>query len=358
MGKHLMHDCKVCKKQVRSDNMTRHLRTHDTPYGRSIREVGVPEKDKKGYNFFMTFVDGHVKDELAKRLADIEEIKQYIICDETGASGSPNNHSHAVVVLNEAINFVNFKKFWDLYELPKYGDIESCKNLRQAFKYCSKEDHLCDFAAIDADYLHHHTTSYLASLRYKTLASTSYPYCRLVGSQRKEFEERFRQWKMLEMQEKGAAENEEVELKRWQKAVINLMKNQDDRQVLWIIDEAGNTGKSFLATYLLRTGDAFVVEGGSTRDLSYAYNDQPYVIFDFCRSQKEFINYHIIEAFKNGRMFSSKYMSSLRIFEPAKVVCFANFLPDWVKLSLDRWMCLEIQDNKVTLVYPPDNLTV
>ena len=186
-----MIDCKVCKKEIRSNNMTRHLRTHNTPYGREAREVGVPEYTKKGYNFFMTFVDGHVKDELAKRLADIEEIKQYIICNETGASGVSNPHSHAVVVLNEAINFINFKKFWDLYELPKYGDIESCKNLRQAFKYCSKEDHLCDFAAIDADYLHHHTTSYLASLRYKTLASTSYPYCRLVGPQRREFEERF-----------------------------------------------------------------------------------------------------------------------------------------------------------------------
>lgn len=336
--------------------MQRHMRTHKTPYGRPEREVGVPLMEKKGHNFFMTFTEGHVKEILAERLADIEEFKQYIICDETGASGTPNPHSHAVVVLKDALNFTNFRSLWLLYELPNYGDIESCKNLRQAFKYCSKEDHKCDFAAVDADYLHHHTTSYLASLRYQTLSNTSYPYCRLVGPQRREFEERFKEWKMVEMREKGTEANETVELKRWQKAVLNLMKNQDDRQVLWIVDDKGNTGKSFLATYLMRTGDAFVVEGGSTRDLSYAYADQPNVIFDFCRSQKEFVNYHIIEAFKNGRMFSSKYMSSLRIFNPAKVVCFANFLPDWVKLSLDRWMCLEIQDDKVTLVYPPDNL--
>jgi hypothetical protein len=46
----------------------------------------------------------------------------------------------------------------------------------------------------------------------------------LVGAQR-EFEERFRQWKMLEMNKKGAAQNEEVVLKRWQKSVLNLMKN-------------------------------------------------------------------------------------------------------------------------------------
>ena len=353
-----MIDCAVCKKEIRSNNMQRHLRTHQTPYGKKVVEeqVRAPQHDRKGVDFFITFVDGHVKDVLAERFAAIEEIRQYIICDETGASGVSNPHSHAVVVLREALNFTDFKKFWDLYELPKYGDIESCKNLKQAFKYCSKEDNECDFAAIDADYLHLHTTSYLASLRYKYLAPTSYPYCRLVGAQRREFEERFRQWKMLEMNKKGAAQNEEVVLKRWQKSVLNLMKSQDDRQVLWIKDDVGNSGKSFLATYLMRTGKSFVVEGGSTRDLSYAYEDQPYVIFDFCRSQKEFVNYHIIEAFKNGRMFSSKYQSSLRVFEPAKVVCFANFEPDWKKLSLDRWCCLDMNDEKMTLVYPPDNL--
>ena len=353
-----MLDCAVCHKEIRSDNMPRHKRTHAVPYGRN--KPAQPEtslRDNQGTNFFITFTGGWVKDILAKRFAEIDEIAQYIICDETGASGAPNPHSHAVVVLRKdrALNFTNFKSWWDLFELPAYGDIESCKNLRQSFKYCSKEDHLCDFAAIDADYLHCHTTSYLASLRYKNLSPTSYPYCRLVGPQRREFEERFRMWKQKETQEDGKLSNEDVVMRRWQKAVLNLLKDQDDRHVMWIHDEGGNTGKSFLSTYLLRTGDAYVVEGGSTRDLSYAYEDQPYVVFDFCRSQKEFVNYHIIESFKNGRMFSSKYMSSLRVFKPAKVVCFANFMPEWRKLSLDRWMTFSLEDDKLVMQYPPDN---
>lgn len=93
-------------------------------------------------------------------------------------------------------------------------------------------------------------------------------------------------------------------------------------------------------------------EGGATRDLAFAYAEQPQVVFDFCRSQKEFVNYHIIEAFKNGRLFSSKYESSLRIFDSCKVVCFANFLPEFSKLSLDRWMCLELTNEKFSIVYP------
>lgn len=287
------------------------------------------------------------------RLYKIEEIKQYIICDETGASGEANPHSHCVIVLTEKMNFENFKKFWvGTYELPMYQDVESTKNLRQSFKYCSKEDHKCDFAAIDADYLHMHTQSYLASQRYSTLSNTSYPYCRMQGANRREFEQRFREWKAVQQVERGEEENKNVRLRTWQKAALNLLDVQDDRQVLWIHDPTGNSGKSFLASYLLRTGRSFVVEGGATRDLAFAYAEQPQVVFDFCRSQKEFVNYHIIEAFKNRRLFSSKYESSLRIFDSCKVVCFANFLPEFSKLSLDRWMCLELTNEKFSIVYP------
>jgi hypothetical protein len=40
-----------------------------------------------------------------------------------------------------------------------------------------------------------------------------------MGAQRREFEERFRAWKMLEMTKKGTEQNEQVTLKRWQKSV-------------------------------------------------------------------------------------------------------------------------------------------
>jgi hypothetical protein len=69
MGKHRMIDCAVCKKEIRSNNMQRHLRTHQTPYGKKVVEeqVRAEKHDRKGVNFFITFVDGHVKDVLAER---------------------------------------------------------------------------------------------------------------------------------------------------------------------------------------------------------------------------------------------------------------------------------------------------
>lgn len=98
--------------------MTRHMRTHaKTPYKKDKNVDGKLDsviRDKKGTNFFLTF-QKHVKAELTDRLYKIEEIKQYIICNETGASGEANNHSHCVVVLKEKLSFEEFRLFLGCY---------------------------------------------------------------------------------------------------------------------------------------------------------------------------------------------------------------------------------------------------
>lgn len=122
--------------------------------------------------------------------------------------------SHTVVVMKEKHTFEQFRAFWTLYELPNYGDIESCKNLRQSFKYCSKEDHFCEFSAVDADYLHMHTISYLCSL-----SNTSFPYCGIQGSVRRQFAERFQEWKLNQRRKDQKSSNEENTLRGWQKSI-------------------------------------------------------------------------------------------------------------------------------------------
>ncbi|OWF42363.1 Master replication protein [Mizuhopecten yessoensis] len=90
--------------------------------------------------------------------------------------------------------------------------------------------------------------------------------------------------------------------------------------------------------------DCIVLENGGKKDLAYTYGEEEFVVFDFTRSMAENINYSFIEALKNGRIFSSKYESHVNIFDPAKVMCCANFLPDKDKLSEDRWMIWGIKD--------------
>lgn len=126
-------------------------------------------------------------------------------------------------------------------------------------------------------------------------------------------------------------------LRAWQKTALEQLEKQNDRQVLWIVDKDGNKGKTYLGKYLCSHNKAFVVTNGGSAHIAYAYNYERYVVFDFVRSKEETINYGVIEAFKDGRIFSSKYQSTVKHFPSCKVIIFSNFEPDESKLSEDRW---------------------
>ncbi len=132
-------------------------------------------------------------------------------------------------------------------------------------------------------------------------------------------------------------------LREWQRNVLELLLNQDDRQVLWIYDEVGNQGKTHLAKYLISKHNAYYVMNGKNQDISYAYEYQPIVIFDYSRSQEDYINYSIIEQFKNGLIFSPKYESVTKLVSKVKVLCLSNFEPDTDKLSYDRWNIITLK---------------
>lgn len=133
-------------------------------------------------------------------------------------------------------------------------------------------------------------------------------------------------------------------LKKWQAEAVETLDNQNDREVLWVSDPKGNSGKTMLAKFLIGGRNAFYIQNGKCADIAYAYNYQKYVVFDFTKSQEEHINYSVIESFKNGILFSPKYNSSTKFFEPCKVIVFSNFRPELNKLSADRWRFLEVEE--------------
>lgn len=127
----------------------------------------------------------------------------------------------------------------------------------------------------------------------------------------------------------------------WQEELLKYLSDPvHPRQVLWYYDEVGNTGKSWMASYLSSTDGAFIVTNGKLADIAHAYNYEKTVIIDLSRTQADKIDhiYSLMEAFKNGRIFSPKYESTSKTFNPCHVVVFANFIPDHSKLSQDRWL--------------------
>jgi len=129
---------------------------------------------------------------------------------------------------------------------------------------------------------------------------------------------------------------------RWQMEVLDLLKYQGTRQVLWVVDLDGNKGKTWLAKWLMVNNDAFVADNAKAADLAHAYGDQEYVVLDYTRSQEDWVNYSFIESLKNGRIFAPKYESTVRVFKPAKVLCLSNWWPDETQLSSDRWMIYDL----------------
>ncbi len=141
------------------------------------------------------------------------------------------------------------------------------------------------------------------------------------------------------------AQLQEAELRPWQKWIQRAVEQEPHpRRVYWIYDEEGNTGKSWMATYMAIINDAFVTSNGRSNDIKYGYAGERIVVFDYSRSQEENINYQIIEDIKNGRYFNSKYESSMRVYNIPHIVCFANFRPDESKLSEERWCIKDLQN--------------
>ncbi|AXL65927.1 replication-associated protein [Tentweb spider associated circular virus 1] len=118
----------------------------------------------------------------------------------------------------------------------------------------------------------------------------------------------------------------------------------DPRTIHWFYDERGNTGKSWMTNWLMLNHGAICFSNGKSADIAYAYSGERIVVFDFTRSMQDVLNYQVIEELKNGRIFSPKYESCCKLFPRPHVICFANWLPDYGKMSADRWDIHEILD--------------
>lgn len=137
----------------------------------------------------------------------------------------------------------------------------------------------------------------------------------------------------------------------WQKEVLSWLKEEpDDRHITWIYDTIGGAGKSKLVLYAVDNLNATRFNTGNASDIAFAYKTETIVCFDFQRA-KEHVNYSTMEDLKNGHLFSGKYESVAKRFNPPHVIVFANWLPEFKSMSLDRWIVYKIIDKKLVREY-------
>lgn len=141
-------------------------------------------------------------------------------------------------------------------------------------------------------------------------------------------------------------------LRPWQKSALSVLQIQNNRQVMWLVDEVGGTGKTFFGNWLLANNDAQLLTNMKSDAFDWAWGGKEYTVFDFARCVGEGINYNNIEKAKNGYVYSSKYMGKTSVNSKSKVIVFSNEMPDKSKLSEDRWFIfkLETRDDKVVMI--------
>lgn len=234
---------------------------------------------------------------------DIIELSQClkIIGEEIGKSGTPHLQCY--------FEFNNQKDFSTLQKIaPRAHWAKARGNREQNIQYCSKEKVIYN-----------------------------------------DFPEKFSEADLINKKKERILQNryKDVEWKPWQQSIINIINGEaNSRDIWWFWEPTGNAGKTFLANYIYMKYNC-VCGDGKKADIAYKIiewqkehkqADPDVIILDIPRDSLNWINYSMLEKFKDGLFSSPKYESCDVIFEKIPhVICFANEIPNIDKVSADRW---------------------
>lgn len=138
---------------------------------------------------------------------------------------------------------------------------------------------------------------------------------------------------------------EKHSLRTWQKELEKLLDNPPgDRDVIFVVDETGNQGKTWFAKHYCRKHeDAQYMEPGKKADMAYALGTTKRVLFvNVTRQQVDHLQYSFLESVKDGLVFSPKYESGMKLLPKMHVAVLMNQQPDMTLLSSDRYKIINL----------------
>lgn len=129
-------------------------------------------------------------------------------------------------------------------------------------------------------------------------------------------------------------------LRPWQRRVVELVSGEPDpRKIFFVVDEAGNIGKTYLGKFLLGAHEAVqIIRAGKIADMALQYRiTTKLLIVDVPREKNEHLQYSFLEMVKDGILASPKYQSETKMFPTPHVLVFMNHEPNMDALSADRY---------------------
>lgn len=155
-----------------------------------------------------------------------------------------------------------------------------------------------------------------------------------------------------------------VSLRGWQKAfeakLKRYLQDKEDRKVLWVYDQTGGHGKSWMARYLAATCCGQQIPHGKFADMAFLLKEKhDVVIIDVpFKVLPADMPYEFMEKVRDGSVFSPKYTPVLKQkVDPWQVVVLSNSLPADNVMAKDRFdiMVIDKDGNVVVPVVVGDD---
>lgn len=133
----------------------------------------------------------------------------------------------------------------------------------------------------------------------------------------------------------------------WQSELLQYVDDPaSDRSIRFYVDEEGGKGKSWIQDRMFSEMPERVqlLSVGKIADIAYSIEtDKDIFLFNVGRDCMQYVQYSILEALKDRRIYSSKYESRMKILQNRPhVIVFSNEMPDMSKLTLDRYDIKEL----------------
>lgn len=153
----------------------------------------------------------------------------------------------------------------------------------------------------------------------------------------------------------------EDDMFEWQLDIIKSVKYEpDDRIVNWIYDKNGGKGKTQFIKYCWENEKekmCWITPNGTQRDIMALFYEElkggwrgDTIMINLAKSATAASDmchiYTVIENFKDGTIYTSKYKGGKMMTPSFHVWVYSNMFPDVERLSEDRWNILKIGDKK------------
>jgi len=342
----------------------------------NIDDLKSPNEKKGKFRFansrvlltYKTHIDkADLKAYIASKCGGQCEIMEIYSAHETGDKETPYDHTHTFVKFSKTFQSRNCRIFDYGGIHPHIKLVTTNKHEENVMKYLAKED------SSNEDLLYKKTnervSEILAAQKPTDAAKKSKDISEAYLTMRMNYEFGNAQFDDSWNSSEGNDVIDKGMGYSWQRRMIATLSGKPARRglIYWIYDAQGQNGKTTFAAHcrnsdpkhhilLSRLGDSRdVAETILTEQKRTGFTGRCFHI-NLSRDDFTNVNYNTLEQIADSEMMRTKYNGGKLNFRSYYTIVYANWPPDWYKLSDERWRVFKLVRNegeKVDVVMQP-----